>query len=358
MLIVPLISDPNILPERICAIVPAYNEAAVLLTSLSSLAQTVAPEHIYVVSDGSKDKTADIARQITNNVLALKKNRGKAGALAILIEKYQLTERYDYLMFYDADSRLLPGFAQAVAAQLALRPACIVGTVTSDRHGIVSAYRTYEYGLTHRLFKRAQNEMGTITVAPGCASLYRSDVVKQLEFSTRTITEDFDLTIQIYNKKLGRLVYVPEARVLTQDPGTIADYWKQVTRWYTGYWQNIFLHKLYVPKGRINFEIILQVTDGAAWVGSVILALTHPETFLHLIGMVYLIVCGLSLFILSLERAFWAMLYMPFFPIFQVINLTSYILSFFRALGKRKITWQKVDRYTLSTGLNPVIAEK
>ena len=351
-------STHSLLPPTICAIVPAYNEGMVISTSLQSLIQTVSPEHVYVVSDGSSDNTAELAAKITGNVLNLKENRGKAGALAALIEKFNLTDRYDYLMFYDADSRLLPGFAQAVSTQLEERPACILGTVTSDRIGLISAYRTYEYGVTHRVFKQAQNVMGTITIAPGCASLYRSDVVKQLEFTTRTITEDFDLTIQIYHKNLGRLVYVPEAKVLTQDPGSLRDYYRQITRWYTGYWQNIFLHRLYLPNKRLNFEIILQMLDGLAWFGSIVLAATHPQTFLALLGMMYVTVCVLSVIILSLERAFWAFWYIPYFPVFQMINLSSYVYSFFRSLSRSKITWQKVSRYELSEGLVPAMPEQ
>src|SRR5205823_656630 len=109
-----------------------------------------------------------------------------------------------------------------------------------------------EYGLSHRVYKQAQNKMRTITVAPGSSSLYRSDVLRELDFGNQTLTEDFDLTLQIYRRKLGRVVYAPRAKVITQDPPTLKDYWNQVMRWYTGFWQNVFMHRIYLPTSMVN----------------------------------------------------------------------------------------------------------
>src|SRR6266498_1563115 len=208
-----------------CVVVPAFNEAQVIEASLDRLLGLLLQGDIYVVSDGSSDETGRIARRMGVNILTLARNQGKARALHSLIQFFELTKKYDYILFSDADSQMAPDFLTVAQKYLQDRPACIVGTVKSDKYGLISAYRTYEYSLTHQIFKRAQDILNVITVAPGCASLYRSDIIDQLEFSHRTLTEDFDLTIQIHQKKLGQIVYAPDAYVITQDPPTVRDYW-------------------------------------------------------------------------------------------------------------------------------------
>ena len=334
----------------VCVVVPAYNEERVIAGSLKALRQVVPKRHIYVVSDGSSDATALLAGKLVPHVLNLAKNVGKARALQSLIKHYHLFDQYKYILFADADSRLTPNFLKEVKKHMKSNPACIVGTVTSDRGGLISAYRTYEYGLTHRVFKRAQDIMKVITVAPGCASLYRSDVLSQLDFEGHTLTEDFDLTLQIHKKGLGAVVYAPKAKVVTQDPLTMRDYRKQVTRWYTGFWQNIFHHKLYKPNKAINLEVSLLLLDSVAWIGSVAFGFSHVALFLHLLLISYVVSVALAVGILLVEWKPWAFLYIPFFPIFQFVNMASYIISFFRAIrgGTRKLSWDKVARYALT----------
>lgn len=332
-----------------CVVVPAYNEEPVIGSSLARLCEVVYHQHIYVVSDGSKDKTAQIARQFTSNVLELQQNVGKAKALNFLIRSFHLLDRYNYVLFADADSRLSSNFMTEIKKFTIHEPACIVGTVISDRHGLISAYRTYEYGMTHRFFKTAQHMMRVITVAPGCASLYRSDVLAQLDFNNHTLTEDFDLTLQIHKNKLGNILYASKARVITQDPPTLRDYWKQIVRWYTGFWQNIYLHKLYAPNSKVNFEILLMLVDSLSWIFALGVAIMEPLLFLNLLIGFYMINTVLGCIILVLERRGWAIKYIPLFPMFQFINITAYTYSFFRATFSRskKLSWQKVTRYSV-----------
>ncbi|HSX42387.1 MAG TPA: glycosyltransferase family 2 protein [Candidatus Saccharimonadales bacterium] len=335
----------------IAVVVPAYNEAAVLAESLKSLSTVVSSDHIYVVSDGSTDQTARIAKASVPNVLALKKNRGKAGALKALITKFRLTRRYDYIFFFDADTRISREFLKRVRRMLVdEKPALLVGTVGSGRNGLISAYRAYEYGFSHFFYKNAQNAMGTIVVAPGCASVYRSDVIDALDFTNHTLTEDLDLTMQIHHRRLGRIVYCPQATVATQDPATFSDYWKQINRWNTGFWQNFFLHKLYQPNRKINLEVLLLVADVGLWLVILALAAVHPLVILKLYGLSLLISTSLGVATVALTGQFWALPYAPLFGFFHLINLSSLIYSLFRATvrGRQPLSWQKVSRYALS----------
>lgn len=100
--------------EEVAVVIPAFNEERVLESSLKALTAIIPKEHIYVVSDGSTDRTAELATHYTENVLDLDQNYGKAKALEALIAHFDLTQRYTYLLFSDADSRLAPDFLEEI----------------------------------------------------------------------------------------------------------------------------------------------------------------------------------------------------------------------------------------------------
>lgn len=332
----------------VAVVVPAYNEEKVIGSSLASLRRCIDMRHVYVVSDGSSDTTARIARQYTKNVLNLRNNRGKAGALQALITKHSLTKRYKYVFFFDADTAIgrnfLPEIKKIIKSQ---HPACVVGTVTSNKNKLISAFRVFEYGFSHKFFKNAQNFMGTIVIAPGCASVYRSDVLAKLDFSRKTLTEDLDFTIQIQKYRFGKVVYCPRARVFTQDPMSFGDFWNQITRWNTGFWQNFFIHRLYQPNRKLNFEVLLLLSDFLLWIGLLAFAAWQPLYFLSLYGISIIILSVIAAGTIVVEKQFWALPYIPLFGFFQLTNTISFVYSFFRAIfgsGKR-LSWQKVARY-------------
>jgi|SRR5436305_2761577 len=68
---------------RVAAIVPAFNEEATLTEVLSVLKATPAVDEILVVSDGSTDRTVEIARALGLRTIHLRENQGKGRAMAI-----------------------------------------------------------------------------------------------------------------------------------------------------------------------------------------------------------------------------------------------------------------------------------
>ncbi|MBU4555719.1 MAG: glycosyltransferase family 2 protein, partial [Actinobacteria bacterium] len=66
---------------QIVALIPAYNEADRIGTTVSAVMRVPQIDRIVVVDDGSSDGTGDAARLAGAEVLSLPMNAGKGGAL-------------------------------------------------------------------------------------------------------------------------------------------------------------------------------------------------------------------------------------------------------------------------------------
>lgn len=84
----------------IAAIIPAYNEERTILNVLEAIRDVDLIDNVIVVSDGSKDKTADIARSFNDvAVIELSDNVGKFNAIKEGFDKSD----DDIFLFLDAD---------------------------------------------------------------------------------------------------------------------------------------------------------------------------------------------------------------------------------------------------------------
>lgn len=99
---------------RVSAVIPAYNEAPTVGKVVATLRQVPLVDEIIVVSDGSLDGTAEVARRQGAIVIDLERNYGKGKAMLKGAHK----ARGEILLFLDAD---LEGLTPAHVEEL-LRP--------------------------------------------------------------------------------------------------------------------------------------------------------------------------------------------------------------------------------------------
>lgn len=338
--------------RKIAFLVPAYNEETVIASTIRYLLKIAPQEDIFIVDDGSLDKTAEVAKKYLKNVLTIK-NGGKANAITSGIEKFDLIKNYSYIMPVDADTILSPSLPRIVEkafkegnrklphrsnSKMVVAVVCkVVGRDTS----LTTSYRMWEYEISQAIYKSAQSVINSITVNPGCSTVYRSDLFKKIKFPSRTMTEDMDMTFMIHRKKLGRIVYTPNAIVITQDPKTIKEFLKQIDRWYTGFWQCILKHK--VPWGGqiLDAELTLLGLDGV-FNGflSLFIALTFPLLLIKNPMVVYYpFLFDLFLFVIP-TLAFTAykhktaklFIYLPFFYFLRIVSGVVFLKSFFKVV--------------------------
>ncbi len=83
----------------VIAVIPAYNEEKTIGDVLSVLQEVSLIDRIIVVSDGSTDNTVEVAGSYDVDVVELKENRGKGGALQAGLQN----TRAEVVLFLDAD---------------------------------------------------------------------------------------------------------------------------------------------------------------------------------------------------------------------------------------------------------------
>jgi glycosyltransferase involved in cell wall biosynthesis len=99
---VPDLDSP--LAMRTLVVIPAYNEEEALPQTLAELRSHHPSLDVVVVSDGSVDRTAEVAREGGASVLELPFNLGIGGALRTGF-LYAVRHGYDAAVQFDADGQ-------------------------------------------------------------------------------------------------------------------------------------------------------------------------------------------------------------------------------------------------------------
>src|SRR6266478_7138747 len=112
-----------LMPESdlVSVIIPCYNQAHFLHEAIDSvLAQTYSNREILVVDDGSSDATAAVARSYPHVRYVYQENAGPSAARNTGLKQ----TCGEYLVFLDADDRLLPEALEVGVDSLHQHPEC------------------------------------------------------------------------------------------------------------------------------------------------------------------------------------------------------------------------------------------
>lgn len=262
----------SISQSQVAILIPAHNEATVILKTIESLSPLISVSQIFVVSDGSLDDTANLARSTGAKVLELTDPHGKAGALQAGIKHFHLVEKYSAVLFVDADTLIDPNYLKK-ALPLFNDPevVAVAGHATtlwepeklSWKNFLFIAHRERIWFITQRLIKYGQTWKRTnVTyIIPGFASIYRTSILNRININPPgLVIEDFNMTFEIHHKKLGKIAYHPAIIGKTQDPACLKDYRRQVSRWALGFWQTVKLHGFWMSLFSFNLFIYILET--------------------------------------------------------------------------------------------------
>jgi cellulose synthase/poly-beta-1,6-N-acetylglucosamine synthase-like glycosyltransferase/peptidoglycan/xylan/chitin deacetylase (PgdA/CDA1 family) len=248
---------PGFVPG-VSVIVPAYNEAAGIASTVRSLiaCRYPGPVEVIVVDDGSSDGTGGIVRRLgLPGVRVISQpNAGKPAALNCGIG----AASHDLLVLVDGDTVFQPDTIwRLVQPMRAADVGAVSGnTKVGNRGGILGRWQHLEYVMGFNLDRRLFDILGTIPTVPGAIGAFRRAALAAVGgLSSQTLAEDTDLTMALCRSP-WRVVYQPDAIAWTEAPGTLRALWRQRYRWCYGTMQAMWKHKRAIldrgPSGRFG----------------------------------------------------------------------------------------------------------
>jgi poly-beta-1,6-N-acetyl-D-glucosamine synthase len=243
-------------PADVAVVVPAHNEEVVIAATLASVLRLVPAANVHVMADGCDDATAEIAAAHGVRVYEATPALGKAGAIERAVEHFALREEFALMLIVDADTELDERYLErgleildetgAVALAGYARSNWQPGELSLAGRVLVS-YRSRLY-VTMQWMKYGQTWRHTnvTPIVPGFASMYRTNVLDRMDLNPRgLIIEDYNMTFELHHKRLGMIAFTPSAIGTTQDPDNLSDYYRQIRRWWLGFWQTLRRHRLW-----------------------------------------------------------------------------------------------------------------
>lgn len=352
--------------RKIGLIISAYNEELVLAHTIESAVNAGIPrEDIYVVDDCSADLTAYIARSTigTHNLLTVGRS-GKGLALSTIAKNLELTKRYEWLHIADADGEYDEDYFTELYQHLNPKYAAATGYIASLSGSFISNYRALEYTMGMDLIRRFQSLTGLITIIPGPTSVFRSDVFEQLDFKSPSLCEDYDVTLQIHRKKLGKIKFVDTAIARTQDPLTLRDYIRQVTRWNRGGMQLFLRYKLGRRLSKVDAYVGYQMLQNVlfTFMYLIVLPMVTIATMNPLIlAMMFIsdvaVVLAFTMFAMYRSGRYEIIESFPLSYILRWVQLIIFLQCFIEVFLLRKYrvsdgVWETVERQSQSTQLS------
>jgi hyaluronan synthase len=346
---------------RLTVIIPAYNEGAMVESSIASVAAADYPGErleIIVIDDGSTDDTwryiERAARRHPGLVVALRlpKNLGKRGALA---EAFRRASG-EIVITVDSDSLIEPGaLLAAVGPFRDPRVGAVAGKVAvqNRRDGLIPRMLHVRFILSFDFLRSAQSMFRTVYCCPGALSAYRMDVVRKVlgawERQTFlgapcTYGEDRALTNLILGEGCDA-VYQRTAVVHTVVPVTYAKLCRMFLRWDRSYIREEFRFAKVVWKRPplwcalalyestiTNLRFPVAYASIALWAAN---AMSDPSSIVRMLLAIMVVSTLYTLYYLRSERSWdfvFGILY-GYFSFFALAWIFPYAALTLRARG-------------------------
>ena len=264
----------------VSVLIPAYNEEAVIATSVAAAIGSDYPQlEVLVLDDGSTDATEATALQAAAGdprcrVIRDPVNRGKAEQLNAGFAQ----ARYELVVVTDADTHMHPLALKLLVARMCRSPlvAAVAGAPhVTNRGSFLTAMQVLEAASIIGLIRRSQSLTGRVGVVAGVLALFRRDRVLAVGgFDPRMATEDIDLTWKLLLNG-WHTAYEPRALVGMQVPASLRALWMQRKRWARGQGEVLHVHFSEVSRWRNRRMWLLSIESLASlvWVVALLASL-------------------------------------------------------------------------------------
>ncbi|MDH6434819.1 cellulose synthase/poly-beta-1,6-N-acetylglucosamine synthase-like glycosyltransferase/peptidoglycan/xylan/chitin deacetylase (PgdA/CDA1 family) [Streptomyces sp. SAI-144] len=344
----------------VSVLVPAYNEAKCIESTVRSLMASEHPIEVLVIDDGSSDGTARIveAMGLPNVRVVRQLNAGKPAAL----NRGLANARHDIIVMMDGDTVFEPSTVRELVQPFG-DPG--VGAVAGNakvgnRDSLIGAWQHIEYVMGFNLDRRMYDVLRCMPTIPGAVGAFRRSALERVGgMSDDTLAEDTDITMAMHRDG-WRVVYAEKARAWTEAPESVQQLWSQRYRWSYGTMQAIWKHRKALvdrgPSGRFGrvglplVSLFMVVAPLLAPLIDVFLLYgvvfgPTEKTIVAWLGVLAIqLVCAAYAFRLDRER----MTHLISLPLQQILyrQLMYVVLlqSWITALTGGRLRWQKLRR--------------
>lgn len=286
---------------RISILIPAWNEDAVIGTTIDRLVRLDYPPdrlRVYVIDDASTDDTPRVviekSKEYPGRVFHIRRvsgGEGKAHTLNYGLEVLWKSSWSEAVLIMDADVLYRDDSLRKMARHLS-DPS--VGAVTayikegSQQPNYVQRYITFEYITATGAARRSQNVLGFLICLSGGAQLHSRANLQEIggRIFSATLAED---TFTTFLSQLAgrRVLFEPHAVVLAEEPDSLLGLWKQRLRWargnvqISGVFGRLWLNKEH-HQGLGSFSMFLM------WFSIFLMPVFQITASLSLIGLYFL----------------------------------------------------------------------
>lgn len=270
-------ASPTASPS-LTVLIPARNEQLLLAKCLDAVfMQSLRPQQIIVVDDGSTDCSAALLQQhyaiattvgrqhstLYANLSVLRlPHQGKAQALNQALACVET----DLVMTLDADTQLHPHALAAFVAAFQHDPSLVAAggvlnpvLMRGEQHNLVAKsllfFQKFEYQFGY-LSRAAWDSIQALLLVSGACATYRSAVLRQIGgFDPNSMVEDYEINHRIYryaaqHQYNWRVGIVGHAKANTDAAQSLQAFLQQRRRWFGGFLQTQWQHRAMIANAK------------------------------------------------------------------------------------------------------------
>jgi len=366
----------------ISILVPAHNEAKVIVKTVESLLDLNYPSNRYEIivindnsSDNSKDLLADVQRRYNDRALSVintDKNTGGKGKSNALNIGYKQSKG-EYIVVYDADNTPERDALRYLVAEIENdnELAVVIGKFRTRNRDVnlLTRFINIETLSFQWMAQAGRWQLFNLCTIPGTNFIIRRDVIDKIGgWDINAVAEDTELSFRIY--AMGyKIKFMPLSVTWEQEPQTLKVWFKQRVRWVKG---NIYVLIKHLPtlfsvkSHRIKFDMLYFLSIYFVLLGALIIS--DMLFLLNALGLITMTLASLSILLwmmaiflftitvfitLTTEKGemrisnlfITLLMYFTYCKLWMVVAAYGLVQYLIDIVFKRKTRWYKTERF-------------
>ncbi|MFZ5800482.1 MAG: glycosyltransferase family 2 protein [Candidatus Omnitrophota bacterium] len=333
--------DKGDLQPTVSVIIPAYNEEKVIAEKIKNIFAIDYPKErfeVIIASDGSTDRTADIAKEFENDgarLLACAKRRGKPAVLNEVIPK----ARGEIIVFSDASSFFKPDAVRKLVRNFEDgEVGCVCGdykfgyddqSLRGQGEGLFVKYELF--------LKKQEAQLGSVLGLHGAIYAIRKNLFQRLP--AQAINDDYIIPARIVAKGF-RSVFESEAVAYEKEWPTLENEFSRRVRIAAGNWQQLKVLKFLLNPLRgmaflefVSHKVLRTLTP------FLLLAMLISSRHLFLTLQLWFYTAAFAGYILEKRGRRFKTFCVPFYFCFSNLAVA---VGFWKFLfGKQEVKWRR-----------------